>query len=684
MKTKLTILLVMIIFLLFIFVACDNKNYGEECTYYSQDGKSFYFDGKGICDYDGIRVKYYVKDDVYYIANGDKLLKFRQIRDGVLADTASINAGYFNVGKSTGFFNYELNIGGEECKFYDDGTFDMYNGLNMWMASGNYYFNDNVLVLKATKQLTVDYEITMITSFIYMYIDNAGNAHRVMLSEPGYYQEQHGDDSAVDNDIYYVLRYGIKTYNNYSDGDMTIDVGGHVYNDYQVVKKNDDGYIVQAKPNYGYKFVCWSDGETSNERQDKNIKDNIYVSAIFEKAQTYNLTYLVEGAGKVIGARNYDYYTYEVYEGNDGEVMTAVPDYGYRFVCWSDGITTVERQEKNVHSDHTVTAMFEKIEQCYEHEGMRVGQICGICGKECYARINDNVLMYDAAINKLIAEYYEEYVVSDFSIYNNQIEQIYISEKVIEIGNNAFSGYSITSVEFDDASILKRIGVEAFSSCKNLKCVELPQSVNEIGERAFNSCTALGVVDVGDNIVAISSSSFMSTKWWDLQSLGEVIYIGNICYGIRGKMPLKTNYVIKDGTRIIADNCFEFQGGLRNVKIPASVINIGNYAFNNCRSLISVTFDENSLLESIGLSAFNSCSSLASVNIPYGVAGIGDHAFWGCSLLESVIFENTQGWWFSLSSDTNDTEIPSSDLAKPSTAAKYLTETYYNYYWKRR
>lgn len=226
--------------------------------------------------------------------------------------------------------------------------------------------------------------------------------------------------------------------------------------------------------------------------------------------------------------------------------------------------------------------------------------------------------------------------------------------------------------------------MEAFSSCKNLKCVELPQSVNEIGERAFNSCTALGVVDVGDNIVAISSSSFMSTKWWDLQSLGEVIYIGNICYGIRGKMPLKTNYVIKDGTRIIADNCFEFQGGLRNVKIPASVINIGNYAFNNCRSLISVTFDENSLLESIGLSAFNSCSSLASVNIPYGVAGIGDHAFWGCSLLESVIFENTQGWWFSLSSDTNDTEIPSSDLAKPSTAAKYLTETYYNYYWKRR
>ena len=83
-----------------------------------------------------------------------------------------------------------------------------------------------------------------------------------------------------------------------------------------------------------------------------------------------------------------------------------------------------------------------------------------------------------------------------------------------------------------------------------------------------------------------------------------------------------------------------------NLEIPATfqdnenkkckIIAIGNNAFNNCDSLQSVTFGENSNLESIGDYAFNNCTSLESVTIPDSVTHIGDSAFYDCGSLQSV------------------------------------------------
>ena len=85
----------------------------------------------------------------------------------------------------------------------------------------------------------------------------------------------------------------------------------------------------------------------------------------------------------------------------------------------------------------------------------------------------------------------------------------------------------------------------------------------------------------------------------------------------------------------IGNSAFNNCSSLASVLIPESVTSISGYAFYNCYSLASVTIPDGET--SIGSNAFNSCYSLASVTIPENVTSIGVGAFRSCSSLASVL-----------------------------------------------
>ncbi|AZN39211.1 InlB B-repeat-containing protein [Paenibacillus albus] len=123
----------------------------------------------------------------------------------------------------------------------------------------------------------------------------------------------------------------------------------------QTVAYGSNGTVVTAVPAAGYHFVDWSDGKDTASRTDTSVADNLSVTANFA-INEYTLTYIVGANGTLTGNANQT-----VTHGSDGTTVTAVPKAGYRFVSWSDGVTTAERTDLNIGSDITATATFKHI-----------------------------------------------------------------------------------------------------------------------------------------------------------------------------------------------------------------------------------------------------------------------------------------------------------------------------------
>ena len=77
---------------------------------------------------------------------------------------------------------------------------------------------------------------------------------------------------------------------------------------------------------------------------------------------------------------------------------------------------------------------------------------------------------------------------------------------------------------------------------------------------------------------------------------------------------------IQDTTLISSDSC------TGSVEIPLAVTQIADAALSNASALTAVTFEADSLLQTIGTGAFQG-TGLTEITIPASVTAIGDQAF---------------------------------------------------------
>ena len=191
---------------------------------------------------------------------------------------------------------------------------------------------------------------------------------------------------------------------------------------------------------------------------------------------------------------------------------------------------------------------------------------------------------------------------------------------VTGIRSEAFSGRTgLTSVTIPES--VTSIGWGAFSGCTGLTSVTIPESVTGIGSQAFSGCSGLQSIVVAEN-----NSSYASLEGVQFNKDKTTLIQ---CPGKKAGA-----YMIPSSVINIGEYTFQGCGGLTSITIPKSVTNIGDAAFSGCTGLTSVTIPES--VTSIGWGAFSGCRGLTSVTIPESVTGIGSQAFSGCSGLTSV------------------------------------------------
>jgi len=157
----------------------------------------------------------------------------------------------------------------------------------------------------------------------------------------------------------------------------------------------------------------------------------------------------------------------------------------------------------------------------------------------------------------------------------------------------------LTSIKIPNSVIYIFDG--AFGECSNLSSIEIPNSVVFIGQSAFGGCSALTSIEIPKSVAGIRLTAFAGCS--SLTSI--VVASDNPVYDSRDNC----NAIIETSTNTLIAGCM-------NTVIPNSVTSIGDLAFFLCSGLTDVYCYAKTVPSTGSLAFLNSNYGNATLHVP--------------------------------------------------------------------
>ena len=397
---------------------------------------------------------------------------------------------------------------------------------------------------------------------------------------------------------------------------------------------------------------------------------------------------------------NLDSGTLPSYTG-DKPTKPSDDNYDYEFIGW-------DKEFEEISSNVEYVAVFKEIpilKLQYELTGDKTGYIVTGCNKnitelvipETYNDLpvigiynysfKDCTMLKKVTIPSGVVTYYPED--SENAFKNCPIEDATIPSNIIrDICNDKLT--NLTIIDEIDGNYL----VDDLKNCKSLKNLELPASLKSIDD-IFADCESLenvyfdGTLEdwfnvrfdneesnpmrIANNFYLLDSNGIIEynkNKYTFLEEINIPNTISSISYQLCGfnqikklSIPASITTINSDAflgvtsleTIVVDENNKKYDSrdnsnaiiqksnntlirGCSNTVIPESVTSLGLRAFQDCTSLESIIIPES--VTSIGNAAFEDCTSLKSMTIPNSVTSIGYCAFMNCASLENIVLSN--------------------------------------------
>ena len=235
---------------------------------------------------------------------------------------------------------------------------------------------------------------------------------------------------------------------------------------------------------------------------------------------------------------------------------------------------------------------------------------------------------------------------------------VQIGDSVRDIMNQAFYQCErLENVQF--GKMVRTLGDASFSCCSKLESIKIPDSVNVIGQNAFNGCSSLKYVEMNKKLSWIQAYAFSECR-----GLEHIVF----------KKPLSLQNEYTRYALYFSEYAFRNCTGIKRVDIddiaawcntsgngwPSSPLTYGPDLYLNGELITRLVIPEN--VQSIGDYAFQNCPSIMYVELPAKIwvsdqafrysnlqilrlkggadTYIANNTFSGCSKLMKVIAEN--------------------------------------------